>query len=133
MAVVTRPLRRPWMSGAVLVSTVTVLAILLAWTLATTVFRVSPFVLPSPRAMRDELRVLLEAGYAGKPLYVHVAASLFRSLTGLVAGLAPSLPIRPAPGFKPAGRAAPAPLFGFFSPPPPTPFRPPPTPPVRPP
>jgi len=122
MAVVTRPLRRPWMSGDVLVSTVTVLAILLAWTLATTVFRVSPFVLPSPRAMRDEMRVLLEAGYAGKPLYVHVAASLFRSFTGLVAGIALAVPIGLAMGYNRTVSAALVPIFGFFRPIPPIAF-----------
>src|SRR5262249_52288491 len=75
MAVVTRPLRRPWMSGDVFVSTLTVLVILTAWTVATTVFHVSPFVLPSPKAMGDEMTVLLNSGYGGKPLYIHVAAS----------------------------------------------------------
>ena len=68
MAVLTRPPRRAWMSGDLIISTVTVLAILAAWTVVTTMFRVSPLVLPSPRAMGDELRVLLGVGYAGKPL-----------------------------------------------------------------
>ena len=84
MAVVTRPLRRSWMSRDVVVSAVTVVTIVTAWTVVTTVFRVSPLILPSPKAMGDELQTLLAAGYAGKPLYVHVLASLFRSLTGLV-------------------------------------------------
>lgn len=122
MAVVTRPHRRSWMSGDVIVSTVTVLVILIAWTVVTTVFRVSPLVLPSPRAMSDELQALLGVGYAGKPLHVHVAASLFRSVTGLVAGIVLAVPVGLAMGYKRRVSAALVPVFGFFRPIPPIAF-----------
>jgi len=122
MAVVARPFRRSWVSGDVLVGMVTVLVILMAWAVATMVFRVSPFVLPSPRAMGDEIAVLLETGYGGKPLYVHVAASLFRSLTGLVAGIALAVPVGLAMGYNRRVSAALVPIFGFFRPIPPIAF-----------
>jgi ABC-type nitrate/sulfonate/bicarbonate transport system permease component len=122
MAVVTRPLRRSWMSRDVVVSAVTVVTIVTAWTVITTVFRVSPLILPSPRAMGDELQTLLAAGYAGKPLYVHVVASLFRSLTGLVAGIALAVPIGLAMGYHRTVSAALVPVFGFFRPIPPIAF-----------
>jgi NitT/TauT family transport system permease protein len=122
MAVVTRPLRWSWMSGDLLVSTVTVVAIVTVWTVVTTVFRVSPLVLPSPKAMGDELGVLLGVGYAGKPLYVHVAASLFRSLTGLVAGIMLAVPVGLAMGYNRTVSAALVPVFGFFRPIPPIAF-----------
>src|SRR5262245_49626286 len=112
MAVMTRPLRRPWMSRDVMVSALTVLTIVAAWTIVTTVFRVSPLVLPSPKAMGDELQVLLGVGYAGKPLHVHIAASLFRSLTGLVAGILLAVPIGLAMGYNRKVSAALVPVFG---------------------
>jgi len=122
MAVVTRPLRRSWMSGDIVVSTVTVVALVTVWTVVTTVFRVSPLILPSPKAMGDELRVLLGVGYAGKPLYLHVAASLFRSLTGLVTGIVLAVPIGLAMGYNRTVNAALVPVFGFFRPIPPIAF-----------
>jgi len=122
MAVVTRPLRRSWISHDLVVSAVTVLAIITAWMIVTTVFRVSPLILPSPKAMRDELAALLAVGYAGKPLYVHIAASVFRSLTGLLAGIVLAIPIGLAMGYHRTVSAALTPVFGFFRPIPPIAF-----------
>jgi len=104
------------MSGDLIISTVTVLAILAAWTVVTTMFRVSPLVLPSPSAMSDELRVLLGVGYAGKPLHVHVAASLFRSLTGLVTGIILAVPVGLAMGYNRRVSAALVPSSGSSAP-----------------
>jgi len=122
MAVVTRPLRRSWISHDLVVSTVTVVTIITAWTVVTTVFRVSPLILPSPRAMGDELGTLLAVVYAGKPLYVHVVASILRSLTGLLAGIALAIPIGLAMGYHRTVSAALVPVFGFFRPIPPIAF-----------
>jgi NitT/TauT family transport system permease protein len=122
MAVVTRPLRRSWISHDLVVSAVTVVAIITAWTVVTTVFRVSPLILPSPKAMGDELQALLAVGYAGKPLHVHVVASVVRSLTGLLAGIAVAIPIGLAMGYHRTVSAALTPVFGFFRPIPPIAF-----------
>src|SRR5215468_7102785 len=121
MALIARPHRR-WLSGDLMIGVVTVLVILAAWTVATTLFRVSPLVLPSPRAMGGELRTLLDTGYGGKPLRVHIVASLFRSLTGLVAGIALAVPIGLAMGHSRRLSAALVPIFGFFRPIPPIAF-----------
>jgi len=121
MALIARPHRR-WLSGDLMIGVVTVLVIVVAWIVATTLFRVSPLVLPSPRAMGAELRTLLDTGYGGKPLRVHVAASLFRSLTGLVAGIALAVPIGLAMGHSRRISAALVPIFGFFRPIPPIAF-----------
>jgi NitT/TauT family transport system permease protein len=122
MAVVTRPLPRSWLSREVVVSAVTVVTMVIVWIVVTTVFRISPLILPSPKAMGDELQVLLSVGYAGTPLYTHVAASLFRSLTGLVAGIALAVPIGLAMGYNRTISAALVPIFGFFRPIPPIAF-----------
>jgi NitT/TauT family transport system permease protein len=122
MAVVTRPVPRPGIPREVVVSAVTVAVMITAWVVVTTIFRVSPLVLPSPRAMGDELATLISVGYGGKPLYLHVAMSLFRSLTGLVAGLALAIPIGLAMGYNRTINAVLAPIFGFFRPIPPIAF-----------
>lgn len=122
MAVVPRPLPRHGIPREVVVSAVTLVVIVTAWVVVTTIFRVSPLVLPSPRAMGDELATLVSVGYAGKPLYLHVAKSLFRSLTGLVAGLALAIPIGLAMGYNRTINAALLPIFGFFRPIPPIAF-----------
>jgi ABC-type nitrate/sulfonate/bicarbonate transport system permease component len=122
MAVVTRPLRRSWISHDLVVSTVTVVALLAAWTVVTMLFRISPLILPSPKAMGDELTALLAVGYSGKPLHVHVVASVFRSLTGLVAGIVLAVPIGLAMGYNRTISAALVPVFGFFRPIPPIAF-----------
>jgi len=122
MAVVTRPLARSGMSREAVVSTVTVVAMITAWIVVTTAFRISPLILPSPKVMGSELGTLLSVGYAGKPLYVHVAMSLFRSLTGLIAGIALAIPIGLAMGYNRTVNAALVPIFGFFRPIPPIAF-----------
>jgi NitT/TauT family transport system permease protein len=122
MAVVTRLLPRFWMSREVVVSAVTVVAVVTGWIVVTAVFRISPLILPSPKAMGGELQALLSVGYAGKPLHIHVAASLFRSLTGLVAGIALAVPIGLAMGYSRTVSAALVPIFGFFRPIPPIAF-----------
>src|SRR5262245_26805494 len=122
MAVMTRPLRRFRMSPEMAVGTLTVVVVVAAWAVVTTVFHVSPLVLPSPRAMGDELKALLAVGYAGKPLHVHIVASLVRSLTGLVAGIALAVPIGLAMGYNRTVSAALVPIFGFFRPIPPIAF-----------
>src|SRR5262245_52087853 len=122
MAAVTRRLRRSWMSADLVISAPAVLAIVATWVVVTTVFRVSPFALPSPKAMGAELAALLGVGYGGKPLSVHVLASLVRSLTGLLAGIALAVPVGLAMGYSRRISAALVPVFGFFRPIPPIAF-----------
>lgn len=103
-------------------SGVTVLALVAAWFIATTMFRVSPLILPSPRALFAELGNLLSAGYAGKPLYVHIAMSLMRSLVGLVGGVVLAVPIGLWMGHNRIINAVLSPIFGFIRPIPPIAF-----------
>jgi NitT/TauT family transport system permease protein len=110
------------LSREAVTSAVTVAVLLVAWSVATMAFRVSPLVLPSPGDMGRELGSLVSAGYAGKPLYVHVAKSLFRSLTGLVAGIALAVPVGLLMGYNRKVSAALVPIFGFFRPIPPIAF-----------
>jgi NitT/TauT family transport system permease protein len=122
VAVVAHPPARFHPSREAVTSAVTVAALLAAWLVVTMAFRVSPLVLPSPRDMGKELGTLVSVGYAGKPLYLHVAKSLFRSLTGLVAGIALAVPIGLLMGYNRTVSAALVPIFGFFRPIPPIAF-----------
>jgi NitT/TauT family transport system permease protein len=110
------------LSQEVTISIFTIAAVLVVWWLVTSVFNVSPLILPSPRAMGQELATLLSAGYAGKPLYAHIAASLFRSMSGLVAGICLAIPVGLLMGYSSAVNAALVPIFGFFRPIPPIAF-----------
>ena len=101
---------------------ITIVAVISAWVVVTMVFRVSPLILPSPKAMTDELGTLLSVGYAGKPLYLHIVKSLFRSLTGLIAGIALAVPIGLLMGYNRTVNATLVPILGFFRPIPPIAF-----------
>ena len=105
-----------------LVSLVTIAVLLAIWAVATSYFHVSHLVLPSPEALGKELRDLLENGYAGKPLYIHIGASLFRSLTGFLCGIALAIPVGLLMGYSPTINAMLQPIFGFFRPIPPIAF-----------
>jgi ABC-type nitrate/sulfonate/bicarbonate transport system permease component len=104
------------------ISLLTVAVIFVVWWLVTTVFNVSPLILPSPQAMGKELVTLLSVGYAGKPLYAHVAASLFRSMSGLIAGICLAIPVGLLMGYSSTVNASLVPIFGFFRPIPPIAF-----------
>ncbi len=104
------------------VSVATVCALLLAWAVATLYFRVSPMVLPSPPALAEELQRLLTVGYSGKPLYVHIGWSLFRSMTGFLCGIALAIPVGLLMGYSRTINAMLQPVFGFFRPIPPIAF-----------
>jgi NitT/TauT family transport system permease protein len=105
-----------------LVSLATVCGLLVVWAVATLHFRVSPMVLPSPVALGEELKNLLTSGYSGKPLYVHVAWSLFRSMTGFLCGVALAIPVGLLMGYSRTINAMLQPVFGFFRPIPPIAF-----------
>lgn len=105
-----------------LVSVLTVFALLGLWAAVTSLFTISPKVLPTPAAMLEELRVLLASGYAHKTLLVHVRASLVRSMLGLVGGVALAIPIGLWMGANRWVNAVLMPIFGFFRPIPPIAF-----------
>lgn len=102
-----------------MLSASTVIGILLAWTIATNVFRVPELVLPSPQEMVAQFHVLLAHGYAGYPLWEHVLASVLRTLVGFFAGIILAIPLGLAMGYSPAVDAILWPVFGFIRPIPP--------------
>jgi len=106
----------------VLLSWLTVAAVVVAWWAVTAGGFVSPFVLPSPLELVRELRELAAQGYAEKPLAQHVLASLARTFTGLGLGLAVGIPVGLVMGASPAVYAILSPIFAFLRPIPPIAF-----------
>lgn len=109
-----------WLAGPTIfypaVSVATVVLLFCAWWAATNFFGLSSIVLPSPQTVASHFRVMLLAGYAGKPLWEHVLASLLRTLIGLVAGVALAVPTGLLMGFSRTVSAALTPIFGFIRP-----------------
>jgi NitT/TauT family transport system permease protein len=100
----------------------TLLAVVLLWTLVTTTGLVSPGKLPSPGVLVREFIVLASEGYAQKPLAEHVVASLTRTLTGLGLGIVLGVPVGLLMGVSPTLYAMLAPVFSFLRPIPPIAF-----------
>jgi ABC-type nitrate/sulfonate/bicarbonate transport system permease component len=105
-----------------LIGAATVVVLLGIWTLATNAFQISPMMLPSPQLMIKSLKNMLVEGYAGKPLWDHILASLTRTLTGLLGGIACAIPIGLLMGYSRIVNASLMPLFGFIRPIPPIAF-----------
>jgi ABC-type nitrate/sulfonate/bicarbonate transport system permease component len=105
-----------------LISWATVAAILLAWWVVTALGLVTPFVLPSPGELLQEVHTLATRGYAQKPLSAHVLASVARTLAGLGAGLAVGIPLGLWMGMNRTVSAVLSPVFAFLRPIPPIAF-----------
>jgi len=72
--------------------------------------------------MAKSFQTMLVEGYSGKPLWEHILASLLRTLTGLLAGIACGVPIGLLMGYSRFVNAALMPGFGFIRPIPPIAF-----------
>lgn len=105
-----------------LVSVGSVCFLLIVWTVATTVFGVSPKVLPSPGRLMEHAEVMITQGYSGYPLYVHIAWSLFRAMSGFLLGVALAIPVGLFMGYSPVFSAILQPILGFYRPIPPIAF-----------
>ena len=66
-----------------LVSAAAVLTAFIVWTLVTSLGVVSRDVIPSPTDLAAEFAKLTRTGYSGSPLWLHVAASMGRTMIGL--------------------------------------------------
>ena len=99
-----------------------VVALLALWAAVTTSGLVGSGYLPTPQAMGAELVGLVENGYGGKPLWVHVEASLFRALAGFVIGVLMGVPFGLLSGYNKIVGAMMSPVMAFIRPIPPIAF-----------
>ena len=105
-----------------LISVCTIAALLIVWTIVPLILRISPLVMPSPLVLMQAMKEMMLHGYSGKPLYVHIGWSLFRSLTGFLCGVALAIPVGLFMGYSRTVNAMLQPVFGFFRPIPPIAF-----------
>ncbi len=109
--------RRGWTSGRI--SLITILTLLLAWTLASELRLVSPLFLPSPLLVAEKFVTVSREGFADATLLQHIAASLRRVSAALVLSLAVGIPVGVAIGTSTIGRGIFDPLLEFLRPIPP--------------
>src|SRR4051812_35906759 len=105
--------RRAWtVPPAVLYGTLTLLALLVAWTLATSVLGLAgPRVLPAPVDVLMRAASLIATPFSGATLAGHALASLHRWVIGVACAIALGIPVGVLLAWLPPVRAAVAPLF----------------------
>ena len=97
-------------------------ALVVVWTVGTEFGFISPSYLPSPRGLATEFVRLVKDGYQGVALTTHIGVSLFRTLTGFVAGALLGVPLGLLTGYsRPAGAMV-SPIMAFIRPIPPIAF-----------
>ncbi|TBV03767.1 taurine ABC transporter permease TauC [Phytopseudomonas dryadis] len=109
--------RRPL--SLVLISTLSVGSLLLAWWAVTAAGLIEPLFLPSPQAVLARGWQLMTQGYMGASLWQHLAASLERIGLGLLAAVLSAIPLGIAIGYNRIVRGIFDPLIEFYRPIPP--------------
>ncbi|HET7635299.1 MAG TPA: ABC transporter permease [Burkholderiales bacterium] len=100
-------------------SVVAVAVVFLAWGAASYWGKLNPDRFPPIQAIYDALINLIRDGYAGKPLYLEILASLFRALGGFVLAILVGVPIGALLGTNKAFAAVVTPFLSFLRPIPP--------------
>ncbi len=101
------------------ISTITVVAIIGLWGLASAYALVSPVFLPSPRQVVIALYNLVVTGFVDSTLAEHVGASLYRIFGALIASILIGIPAGIAIGTSRVGRGILDPIVEFLRPLPP--------------
>lgn len=113
------PLRPASPLGAAPVRVLTILGLLLLWSLATYFEWLPAFYLPSPRAVVEQFFAVATEGYADANLLQHFDASLWRILAALLVALVTAVPAGVAIGLSPIARGILDPIIEFLRPVPP--------------
>ncbi|MER8976847.1 MULTISPECIES: ABC transporter permease subunit [unclassified Mesorhizobium] len=115
----SRPRPRRSRVSARLVSAITILMMLAAWTVSARLQLVSPVFLPSPVAVWNKFAVVARDGFVDATLLQHIAASVWRVFAALIIALVIGVPIGLAIGISTIGRGIFDPLLEFLRPIPP--------------
>lgn len=110
------PVGKEWRLPVSAISWLTVGGILIAWYTVTNLRLIDALALPSPQEILQALVSFVTEGYARKPFYAHILASLFRTMTGFFMGMILGIPIGCLMGYFPRVNAALMPIFGFIRP-----------------
>ena len=103
-------------SPTLLASVGSVLGGLILWTIVVDSGLISTRFTPTPFEILQEFKFLLENGYAGVPIYDHIAASLIRTLIGFSAAVIVGIPFGLLVGRVKFLEAAFMPWFAFLRP-----------------
>ncbi len=101
------------------ISGVTILVFLLAWSLSAHFKLVSPVFLPSPQAVLWKFYSVATTGFVDATLWQHLSASLFRVFAALLFALLVAIPVGIAIGISAIGRGIFDPILEFLRPIPP--------------
>jgi NitT/TauT family transport system permease protein len=93
-----------------------VLTAFIVWTLVTSLGVVSRDVIPSPTDLAAEFAKLTRTGYSGSPLWLHVAASMGRTMIGLGFAIIVGVPIGLLIGYSRTSSAALEPFLSVLRP-----------------
>ncbi|MES0033218.1 ABC transporter permease subunit [Mesorhizobium sp. M0040] len=115
----SRPRPRRSRVSARVVSAITILMMLAAWTVSARLQLVSPVFLPSPVAVWNKFAVVARDGFVDATLLQHIAASVWRVFAALIIALVIGVPIGLAIGISTIGRGIFDPLLEFLRPIPP--------------
>lgn len=115
----SRPRPKRTVVSARLVSAITILVLLAAWTAAASLQLVSPVFLPSPAAVWAKFVVVVRDGFVDATLLQHTLASLWRVFAALIAAILVGVPVGLAIGISRIGRGVFDPLLEFLRPIPP--------------
>lgn len=115
----SRPRRKRTGVSARLISALTILALLAAWTVSAELQLVSPVFLPSPAAVWAKFVVVARDGFVDATLLQHVTASLGRVFAALIVAIVVGVPVGLAIGISRIGRGVFDPLLEFLRPIPP--------------
>lgn len=104
------------------ISALAVISLLLLWALVSMSGKLPQGYLPTPMEMYREALGLLQDGYKHEPLWQHIGISLFRTLTGFVAGVTIGVPLGLLTGYSYTAGAIASPIMAFVRPIPPIAF-----------
>jgi ABC-type nitrate/sulfonate/bicarbonate transport system permease component len=99
-----------------LVGTLSVFLFLIIWFIWSRVWQTKQSSFVGPLELVRHLFLLAVQGYQGTPLWVHIAASLFRTGVGFIAGAIVGISVGMGMGCSPIISAALAPFFSFIRP-----------------
>ena len=118
-AVKTSRFKVPGEGSSVIISLVTVVALVLLWFGVTAAGLIKPLFLPGPQAVFQQFMEYLTGAANDKPLWEHFAASMFRVFSAFALAVATAVPVGIAMGMSRIARGIFDPPIEFYRPLPP--------------
>ncbi len=115
----TSAFKVPGEGSSVLISVVTVLALLLLWYGVTALKLIKPLFLPAPEAVFQQFMEYLTGAANDKPLWQHFTASMFRVFSAFALAVVTAVPVGIAMGMSRVARGIFDPPIEFYRPLPP--------------